>query len=142
MQIESKIVFYGLIISLLMPLYSLAAEPGSDVDPNLASDQAKILDSVMVWGRGIDAIGINLSASQGTVGYLDFEFRPLLRTGEILETIPGVIATQHSGEGKANQFFLRGFNLDHGTDFAGLITEKARISPMSAISAPPAPPAW
>lgn len=32
--------------------------------------------------------------------------------------IPGFIATQHSGGGKANQYFLRGFNLDHGTDFA------------------------
>ena len=44
--------------------------------------------------------------------------RPLLRPGEIAETVPGVIVTQHSGSGKANQFFLRGFNLDHGTDFA------------------------
>jgi outer membrane cobalamin receptor len=40
------------------------------------------------------------------------------RPGEVLETVPGVIITQHSGEGKANQYFLRGFNLDHGTDFA------------------------
>jgi outer membrane receptor protein involved in Fe transport len=44
--------------------------------------------------------------------------RPLLRTGEVLESVPGLVATQHSGSGKANQFFLRGFNLDHGTDFA------------------------
>ncbi len=44
--------------------------------------------------------------------------RPLLRRGEVLEAVPGVIITQHSGEGKANQYFLRGFNLDHGTDFA------------------------
>ena len=44
--------------------------------------------------------------------------RPILRSGEILETVPGVIITQHAGGGKANQYFLRGFNLDHGTDFA------------------------
>jgi hypothetical protein len=44
--------------------------------------------------------------------------RPILRTGEILETVPGLIITQHAGGGKANQYFLRGFNLDHGTDFA------------------------
>lgn len=44
--------------------------------------------------------------------------RPLLRTGEVLESVPGMIVTQHSGDGKANQFFLRGYNLDHGTDFA------------------------
>ena len=36
----------------------------------------------------------------------------------MLETVPGVVITQHSGEGKANQYYLRGFNLDHGTDFA------------------------
>ena len=44
--------------------------------------------------------------------------RPALRPGEVLEFVPGVIVTQHSGDGKANQYFLRGFNLDHGTDFA------------------------
>lgn len=46
------------------------------------------------------------------------ESRPALRPGEVLEFVPGVIVTQHSGDGKANQYFLRGFNLDHGTDFA------------------------
>ncbi|TMH79199.1 MAG: TonB-dependent receptor, partial [Betaproteobacteria bacterium] len=45
------------------------------------------------------------------------EARPMLRPGEVLEYVPGVIITQHSGDGKANQYFLRGFNLDHGTDF-------------------------
>ena len=46
------------------------------------------------------------------------ETRPVLRTGELLETVPGLVVTQHSGDGKANQYFLRGFNLDHGTDLA------------------------
>jgi hypothetical protein len=55
------------------------------------------------------------------VGYADFETRPLLRPGELVEVIPGMVAAQHSGGGKANQYFLRGFNLDHGTDFAGSI---------------------
>ena len=44
--------------------------------------------------------------------------RPASRVGEVLEAVPGLIVTQHSGEGKANQYFLRGFNLDHGTDLA------------------------
>ena len=43
---------------------------------------------------------------------------PFLRAGEALEVVPGLIVTQHSGEGKANQYFLRGFNLDHGTDLS------------------------
>ncbi|PMU32984.1 TonB-dependent receptor, partial [Pseudomonas sp. FW305-47B] len=55
------------------------------------------------------------------VGYKDFADKPLSRVGELVENVPGVIATQHSGTGKANQYFLRGFNLDHGTDFAGFV---------------------
>ena len=44
--------------------------------------------------------------------------RPIMRPGEVLEAVPGFITSQHSGEGKANQYYLRGFNLDHGSDFA------------------------
>src|SRR5271156_5930565 len=73
---------------------------------------------VNVQGREDDLVGIADSASEGTVGAKEIEDRPILRSGEILETIPGVIITQHAGGGKANQYFLRGFNLDHGTDFA------------------------
>ena len=58
------------------------------------------------------------AASQGTIDDEQLENRPLLRPAEVLETVPGVVITQHSGSGKANQYFLRGFNLDHGTDFA------------------------
>jgi hypothetical protein len=63
-------------------------------------------------------VGIAQSASQGAVTAAQLESRPLSRAGEVLETVPGVIVSQHSGEGKANQYYLRGFNLDHGTDFA------------------------
>ena len=52
------------------------------------------------------------------MGGADLAVRPLLRVAELLEAVPGLIAAQHSGSGKANQYFLRGFNLDHGTDFA------------------------
>ena len=65
-----------------------------------------------------DLVGIAQSASQGAITAKQLDERPLMRDGEVLETVPGVIVTQHSGEGKANQYFLRGFNLDHGTDFA------------------------
>ncbi len=58
-----------------------------------------------------------VSASQGHVTGDELQVRPLLRAGEIMEAVPGMIATQHSGNGKANQYFFRGFNLDHGTDF-------------------------
>jgi outer membrane receptor protein involved in Fe transport len=63
-------------------------------------------------------IGRVESSTQGTVTRAQLETRPALRTGELLETVPGLVVTQHSGDGKANQYFLRGFNLDHGTDLA------------------------
>ena len=74
--------------------------------------------TVTVSGREDSLIGVAESATQGTVGATEIEDRPILRSGEVLETIPGVIITQHAGGGKANQYFLRGFNLDHGTDIA------------------------
>jgi len=57
-------------------------------------------------------------ASQTTVTGEELNARPATRPGELLEAVPGLIVTQHSGEGKANQYFLRGYNLDHGTDLA------------------------
>src|SRR2546425_7470489 len=63
-------------------------------------------------------LGDTVPSYRGTVGATHLELRPTARAGEILETVPGVIITQHAGGGKANQYFLRGFNLDHGTDFA------------------------
>ena len=63
-------------------------------------------------------VGVALSASQGAITARQLDARPIMRSGEVLETVPGVVISQHSGEGKANQYYLRGFNLDHGTDFA------------------------
>jgi outer membrane receptor protein involved in Fe transport len=63
-------------------------------------------------------VGIAQSASQGAITARQLDARPIMRAGEVLETVPGVVISQHSGEGKANQYYLRGFNLDHGTDFA------------------------
>jgi len=78
-----------------------------------------VLDKVEVAGRHYDnAIGSADAASQGTIRAELLKSRPALRPGEVLEFVPGLIVTQHSGDGKANQYFLRGFNLDHGTDFA------------------------
>lgn len=76
-----------------------------------------ILDTVKVVGRIDELHGIATTASQGHVGAADLAPRPISREGELLETVPGMVVTQHSGDGKANQYFIRGFNLDHGTDF-------------------------
>jgi outer membrane receptor protein involved in Fe transport len=79
---------------------------------------SSVSTTVNVQSRADSLVGIANSATQGTVGATEIQDRPILRSGEVLETIPGVIITQHAGGGKANQYFLRGFNLDHGTDFA------------------------
>ena len=77
------------------------------------------LTPVVVTGRHYDnAVGSSDAASQGVIRSELLASRPALRPGEVLEFVPGLIVTQHSGDGKANQYFLRGFNLDHGTDFA------------------------
>ena len=77
-----------------------------------------VLEEVIVTGRLDELHGEPVSASQGVVGEEQLALRPVLRTGELMEVVPGLIVTQHSGDGKANQYFLRGFNLDHGTDLA------------------------
>jgi len=79
---------------------------------------AQEVEAISVWGRRANDLGRATSASEGRIAYADFASRPLLRPGELIEAVPGLAATQHSGAGKANQYFLRGFNLDHGTDLA------------------------
>lgn len=73
---------------------------------------------ILILGSNFNLQGTPVSASEGVVFEQQLQLRPISRTAELLEFVPGLIATQHSGEGKANQYFVRGFNLDHGTDFA------------------------
>ena len=74
------------------------------------------LEKVIVIGASTNLVGIADSANVGTVTQKQLEARTVYRPGELLEATPGLVVSQHSGEGKANQFYLRGFNLDHGTD--------------------------
>ncbi|MGR9105805.1 MAG: TonB-dependent receptor domain-containing protein [Gammaproteobacteria bacterium] len=79
--------------------------------------QAIPLPDMVVNENAEGLLGFTDSASEGRVTQEQIKLRPIIRPGEVLETVPGLIVTQHSGEGKANQYYLRGFNLDHGTDF-------------------------
>jgi hypothetical protein len=83
-----------------------------------AAESELTAPEVEVLGTYETGVGTSDSASEGRVTARRVETRPALRPGEVLEYVPGVIITQHSGDGKANQYFLRGFNLDHGTDFS------------------------
>ncbi len=117
--------------------------PGGTVDVNALLTLALNAD-VIVTGtstfRNIadvenpaeNLIGIASAASQGAITAAQLETRPIMRAGEILETVPGMIVSQHSGEGKANQYYLRGFNLDHGTDFGMTVAGVPVNSPTGA----------
>jgi outer membrane receptor protein involved in Fe transport len=87
----------------------------------LAAFSETVDTTVEVRGHYDNGVGTSGAASQGAVTAELIANRPALRPGELLEFVPGVIVTQHSGDGKANQYFLRGFNLDHGTDFATFV---------------------
>ncbi len=101
------------LLAALLPA-AFAALPAQGADP---------LPEVVIFARGENLIGKADAASEGAVGGADLSVRPLLRVAELLEVVPGLIAAQHSGSGKANQYFLRGFNLDHGTDFTTYIDD-------------------
>lgn len=108
-----RIKKYLLLILVSMAYPAVASE---ELASNFSvSDLA--IDTLIVQGYRVNLLGETLSASEGVIGSDEISNRPVLRTGEILEFIPGMVVTQHSGSGKANQYFLRGFNLDHGTDF-------------------------
>lgn len=96
------------------------AEAGVSVE---AESDAAANDPIYVFGRGEEKIGVAQAASEGSVAGSDLLVRPLLRVAELLEAVPGMIAAQHSGSGKANQYFLRGFNLDHGSDFTAYVDD-------------------
>ena len=108
---------------------SVAVKPGKAVTANAVLTLSLSAD-VIVTGAGTfrnvadvenpaeNLVGIASAASQGAITAEQLAARPIMRAGEVLETVPGLIVSQHSGEGKANQYYLRGFNLDHGTDFS------------------------
>ena len=103
---------------LLAPttLISPVADP-ADTASRPQATGTTTLEEMVIQGKAEDLLGIAPSATKGQASQEELMDRPLLRRGELLEAVPGVVITQHSGGGKANQYFLRGFNLDHGTDF-------------------------
>ncbi|MEO8465948.1 MAG: TonB-dependent receptor [Gammaproteobacteria bacterium] len=117
----------ALISSILMLAGMNAAVAQQAQDSSTSSDKAQQKSSgvkpeeIVVFGRSLELLGKADAASEGTVSGADLAVRPMLRVAELLEAVPGMVAVQHSGSGKANQYFLRGFNLDHGTDFTSIV---------------------
>ena len=101
-----RLFWSGLTWGFLAPHCALGAEPVTE------------LPSIDIRAAAEKLSGLAEAGSEGLVSAQRLASVPLLRPGEVLEMVPGLIVTQHAGDGKANQYFLRGFNLDHGTDFA------------------------
>ncbi len=106
---------------VLATLLAFAAHPARPADATPDPQVADGTQRVEVTAHYDNAVGSSDAASQGTVRGERLADLPLSRPGEVLETVPGLVVTQHSGDGKANQYFLRGYNLDHGTDFATFV---------------------
>ncbi len=113
--------FYSLALLSSTPAALYAQNDGSLPAEWQAEESPGDEDQIILVGRRSSLVGEAVSASEGRVGRQEIDSRPLLRSGDLLEFVPGLVATQHSGSGKANQYFLRGFNLDHGTDFATFV---------------------
>ena len=104
-----------------MKLHPLAAAALAAAAPAWANHGGPVTgapQTIIIDGHYDNAVGTTDAATAGTIRAELLKSRPAQRPGEVLEFVPGIIVTQHSGDGKANQYFLRGFNLDHGTDFA------------------------
>jgi outer membrane receptor protein involved in Fe transport len=98
--------------SCVLPLYALADDAAPDK-----------MDTIVVTTSRENLIGTADTASQGSVTQEEIALRPVYRVGQLLETMPGLVVTIHSGEGKANQYLLRGENLDHGVDLASFVDD-------------------
>jgi hypothetical protein len=110
----------ALLSICLLPLLGHAQSALKVTDTGTAQTDGPAFEmpEVVIEGKAESLIGIATSASKGQTSAKELLARPFSRRGELLESIPGFIATQHSGDGKANQYYLRGTNLDHGNDFS------------------------
>ena len=104
------------VLSVLALATTASAEPQKPASPGQGEPQE--VEAISVWGQRKSGLGQALSSSEGVVSWGAYADRPILRPGELAEAMPGLAVAQHSGSGKANQYFLRGFNIDHGTDFS------------------------
>jgi outer membrane cobalamin receptor len=105
--------------------------PACAADEPDAADQSAASTIVVTASRG-DMLGKALTASQGSITRAEVELRPIYRAGQLFEAVPGLVVTIHSGEGKAQQYLIRGYNLDHGTDFASFVDDMPVNRPTNA----------
>jgi len=97
-----------------------------------AKDGAADDGAIVITASRSDPVGKAATASEGSISQQEIALRPVYRAAELFESIPGLVVTVHSGEGKAQQYLIRGYNLDHGTDFANFIDDMPVNRPTNA----------
>lgn len=123
----------GGVAMLAMALSTPAlAQTQADTAPSKKPAADKPAQEVVVTASRLNLLGVASTASQGSVTQEELTLRPIYRVGQLLETTPGLVVTVHSGEGKAQQYLLRGFNLDHGTDIANFVDDMPVNRPSNA----------
>jgi outer membrane receptor protein involved in Fe transport len=122
MEPKSRIVRAAALLYISAAL-TAAAHADSDASSATADTPSGNLSEVVVITSRVNLLGTATTASQGSVTEQELDLRPAYRVGQLLESVPGLVVTVHSGEGKANQYLARGFNLDHGTDIAHFVDD-------------------
>jgi outer membrane receptor protein involved in Fe transport len=116
-------------------LCALGSAPAAQADGNTTSttsNSGETLQQITVTAERLELLGTADSASEGVVADQELQLAPVYRPGQLLETVPGLIVTLHSGEGKANQYLMRGYNLDHGTDLETYVDDMPINQPTHA----------
>src|SRR5271165_905494 len=120
----------GVAWASVLPMQALAADLTSNADD--AHIGPPPIQEITVTSQRQGLLGTASSASEGIVADQELQLAPVYRPGQLLETLPGLIVTSHSGEGKANQYLLRGYDLDHGTDLETYVDGMAVNQPTHA----------
>jgi outer membrane receptor protein involved in Fe transport len=124
----------GLMSAILSgtTLTCVSAEPAPAADAPALDAGGQPMEEIVVTASRRNLIGKATTASEGSVTQLELDLRPVYRVGQLLETVPGLVVTVHSGEAKAYQYLLRGVNLDHGIDFANFVDDMPVNRPTNA----------
>jgi hypothetical protein len=113
----------GLLTAVLpaQAVAQAATQMQAEASVDESADDPGPLKTVTITAQRLKLLGTATSASEGVIANEEVQLTPIYRPGELLETVPGLIVTAHSGEGKANQYLMRGYNLDHGTDLGTFV---------------------
>src|SRR5580700_2045870 len=120
-------------LAMCLAIVSVLAVPLATADSDAeAGSTTSSLQEVNVTAQRLELIGMASTASEGVVEDEELQLAPVYRPAQLLETVPGLIVTLHSGEGKANQYLMRGYNLDHGTDLETYVDDMPVNQPTHA----------